>query len=590
MAVGIFRNAMICVVIGALVVWPLETAEAKVRTSVGKGVNGGVSCATCAVIVALVEETSEVHNETVASALERLCSYLPDQPATFQKYCRRFILAVGPLLIRLVAEDASPDRTCHALGLCTTDPGRQTCRSIPDPPFLSTTFEERVKQGRATVAKYGHGMWHEGVNICDLPGIKEICEYIDNIFDNHFPAVDADQDSFSTFPTLRGAAWRGKDCDDFSAGTHPGARPVNNDRVSDSNCNGIVGVNEETGVAYEEELCGGSEPRGIAVLGDSISAHFHLPEAWFDATKISEAIFEHLAFILENEIDWPEMSTVTALGFNNWTEVIDGPIDSVYLRLRNRNRCNHKDYQNIAVNGADSSSMVSRIMDSLARDQEKDQPMVVIYALVGNDVCNGHVDDTFAHMTTPKEMRTNVEKTLQYLDTKLPANSTVFLVGLADGRVLYDSLKDRIHPIGRYWKTFTYAQFYDYFNCLQVTPCCGWMNTNETVRNMTAERAFALSAVLEDMAKQNRSSYTHFQLFYMGNPINQAIKLWTAKGGQTWQLLEPVDGFHSNQYGQALTAEAMWTEAERLAPGVFGPPNPRNPDISRLFGDQGAYF
>ena len=48
-------------------------------------------------------------------------------------------------------------------------------------------------------------------------------------------------------------------------------------------------------------------------------------------------------------------------------------------------------------------------------------------------------------------------------------NSTVFLVALADGRVLYDSLKDRIHPVGRFWNTFTYSQFYDYFNCLQVS-------------------------------------------------------------------------------------------------------------------------
>ena len=50
-------------------------------------------------------------------------------------------------------------------------------------------------------------------------------------------------------------------------------------------------------------------------------------------------------------------------------------------------------------------------------------------------------------------------------------NSTVFLVALADGRVLYDSLKDRIHPVGRFWNTFTYSQFYDYFNCLQVSQC-----------------------------------------------------------------------------------------------------------------------
>ncbi|KAL8583318.1 hypothetical protein ACOMHN_057604 [Nucella lapillus] len=193
-------------------------------------------------------------------------------------------------------------------------------------------------------------------------------------------------------------------------------------------------------------------------------------------------------------------------------------------------------------------------------------------------------------MTTPEQMKTNVLKTLEYLDSKLPMNSTVFLAGLADGRVLYDSLRNRLHPIGRYWNTFTYGQFYDYFNCLQVSPCSGWMNSNETVRNITTQRAMALSAVLADLGKENRTSYKHFQLFYMDNPINRAIKLWTAKGGQTWQLLEPVDGFHSNQKGQALTAHVMWAEAERLEPGVFGPPNPHNDDIAQLFGDQGAYF
>lgn len=41
----------------------------------------------------------------------------------------------------------------------------------------------------------------------------------------------------------------------------------------------------------------------------------------------------------------------TGHGFNNWTEVIQGPIDSLYLRLWQRNHCNHRDYQNIGVNG-----------------------------------------------------------------------------------------------------------------------------------------------------------------------------------------------------------------------------------------------
>jgi acyloxyacyl hydrolase len=79
-----------------------------------------------------------------------------------------------------------------------------------------------------------------------------------------------------------------------------------------------------------------------------------------------------------------------------------------------------------------------------------------------------------------------------------------------------------------------------------------------------------------------------FQLF-SSSPL-PAIDIWTKKGGQTWQLLEPVDGFHSNQYGQALTTAVVWEEAEKLKPGVFGSQNPNNDKIEQLFGDQGAYF
>ena len=72
--------------------------------------------------------------------------------------------------------------------------------------------------------------------------------------------------------------------------------------------------------------------------------------------------------------------------------------------------------------------------------------------------------------------------------------------------------------------------------------------------------------------------------------LHTAIKIWTAQGGKAWQLLEPVDGFHSNQYGQALTTKVLWSMAEKMVPGVFGPTNPNNDRIAQLFGDQGAYF
>ena len=53
------------------------------------------------------------------------------------------------------------------------------------------------------------------------------------------------------------------------------------------------------------------------------------------------------------------------------------------------NRCNFRDFQNIGVNGARSSSMNTTVKYGLARNPETDQPLVVVLALIGNDVCNG---------------------------------------------------------------------------------------------------------------------------------------------------------------------------------------------------------
>lgn len=58
--------------------------------------------------------------------------------------------------------------------------------------------------------------------------------------------------------------------------------------------------------------------------------------------------------------------------------------------------------------------------------------------------------DTLAHMTTPKEMLSNVVQALQYLDSRLPNGSHVILTGLVDGRFLWDNLHDRYHPLGKY--------------------------------------------------------------------------------------------------------------------------------------------
>lgn len=57
-----------------------------------------------------------------------------------------------------------------------------------------------------------------------------------------------------------------------------------------------------------------------------------------------------LPFALGNELDWPQLSLVTGYMDSIW-DVAKGPTVSVYQNLLRRNRCNHRDYQNVAVNG-----------------------------------------------------------------------------------------------------------------------------------------------------------------------------------------------------------------------------------------------
>ncbi|CAF4277703.1 unnamed protein product, partial [Rotaria sordida] len=228
-----------------------------------------------------------------------------------------------------------------------------------------------------------------------------------------------------------------KDCNDFSSAIHPGARIVQGDAIIDHNCNGIYGINSATGRSWEEEFCNETQRMGIAVLGDSISAHFRIPEQWLDANLFSSVAFEHVMFILENELDWPQLSAVTGS-----------------TRSFDLDHCNHRDYQNITVNGADSKSILD-IAKTLKRNPINDVLLLVIYSLVGNGVCNGH-PNTLDDMTTVEEMYSNILNGLTYLDTILPKGSHVLTTGLANGSILYQLLHDRIHPFGRVGIQFTY--------------------------------------------------------------------------------------------------------------------------------------
>ena len=174
-------------------------------------------------------------------------------------------------------------------------------------------------------------------------------------------------------------------------------------------------------------------------------------------------------------------------------------------------------------NPIQSTSMSDKIVKGLSRRQDFDKPQVVFLSLVGNDVCNGHIP-TENSFTSEQVYHDRTITTLEYLDTILPAGSSVIITGLADGGVLWDILDGRMHPLGEYRNDIDYPGIYGYLECLEATPCMGWMSANETLREVTTEHALKLSAVSKNIV--DTESYSHFDMLYYDFDIGPSIELW----------------------------------------------------------------
>eukprot|EP00761_Pharyngomonas_kirbyi_P011468 gb/GECH01011493.1/.p1 GENE.gb/GECH01011493.1/~~gb/GECH01011493.1/.p1 ORF type:complete len:611 (+),score=135.96 gb/GECH01011493.1/:1-1833(+) len=525
----------------------------------------GSRCVACTLVVAEMERLAILNSEPIDKAVSHFCKYLPEPLRT---PCSTFVNTYGKTIIKALEAKETPDVACRETTICW----KPQCNMFPTskseqfvdiktstPPASSSPIDLK-EDGDEGVGS----IWHD------------IIKKFKNVFDNHVPLEDYDDDKFSLMFSLRGNAWRGRDCNDISSEVYPGRRVNNVGSGVDHNCNGIYGK-DESGKEFEEKFCGNSQPRGTIILGDSASAHFRIPNMWVNASLFDPKQLEPAASIVENEMDWPHLSWSTG-HMNDTTGLTPGPVDSIYLRLLKRNRCNHRDYQNIGVNGARTSSLRD-ISKTMARDQKLDNPAVVFYAPIGNDVCSPH--ENFHHMTTPAEFYKNVMETMHWLDTVLPSNSHVVFIGLVDGRYLWNHLHNRTHPIGR-----PYPDVYQYLSCYGVNPCWGWLNKNETIRNFTSHRAAELSDVYK---KVQGHSFKNFNTYYYPFPIEEITKPFKKKGGHAWQLIEPVDGFHPSQIANSLLGKYIFESIDHDHPEVFGPENPHNEKIQELFGDQGGY-
>eukprot|EP00003_Mantamonas_plastica_P026881 TRINITY_DN5635_c0_g1_i2.p2 TRINITY_DN5635_c0_g1~~TRINITY_DN5635_c0_g1_i2.p2 ORF type:complete len:253 (+),score=96.88 TRINITY_DN5635_c0_g1_i2:831-1589(+) len=235
------------------------------------------------------------------------------------------------------------------------------------------------------------------------------------LFGNPKEEPDFDKDGFSaTHDGIRTADWRGMDCDDNSKAIHPGIYddPTG---VVDNNCNGIVGKNGQ-GTPYESVFCNGTGARTTVMFGDSASSGFHIPPEWLQWKNMSD-----IARTLEDEFDHPQLAWST--GFE---DSINGR--SINLNMRKRNRCNHRDYQNVGHNGAAAKAMVGQV--ELLETDPTAKPVLIFVAYIGNDVCS----DTLEGMTTVEEFTERMLAGLAALDKKVPKGSHYVAMGLVDGR------------------------------------------------------------------------------------------------------------------------------------------------------------
>ena len=92
-------------------------------------------------------------------------------------------------------------------------------------------------------------------------------------------------------------------------------------------------------------------------------------------------------------------------------------------------------------------------------------PHLVVYSLVGNDVCDAH-SNTLDDMITVELMSSNLLNRLSYPDAVLPKGSHVYTAGLVNNTVLYQQLHDHIYPLGRAGTLIARRQIYSYLSRL----------------------------------------------------------------------------------------------------------------------------
>ena len=245
---------------------------------------GGTKCAGCTIVLILVESLADVHGTSIADEFAKLCTRLP---VILREPCDEFVTVFGPIIVPMLEAKHTADAVCLAINFCGGGAAGPVCRLLNAPDDLRREAAA-VAGARAELAKREQQRLRAKERSRETPW-DWLLKRMEYTFNSHLPFDDLDNDTFSNAQEFRGWSWRGKDCNDFDRNVRPGRDSRGLSAAVDWNCNGISGSDPASGRPYEETLCQDVPQYGIAYIGDSAGAHFHIPPQYMNASQIQES-------------------------------------------------------------------------------------------------------------------------------------------------------------------------------------------------------------------------------------------------------------------------------------------------------------
>jgi len=519
------------------------------------------SCAICTILVGMMQQYAYIHGEKIDEFI--MHGFCPLFSGEIQEACKIAVKLYGPKIIEALTVSQTADGACRYAKYCT---GKLTqCTLFPkkNSPELnfSPDWNKYIQQS------------YDQFDVAASP-FEWLINLIKSTQDTLIPTGSADKDGdlfSSNMATQRGYHWRGRDCNDLDKKIHPGRKTDPYPGIAgDYNCNGIKGKDPATKKDYKELLCANSNQLGVVVIGDSAGIFAQIPDEWATAADWNKTTLSSIMPTIMDQGGHPQFSAYTGYEDDGY----HGPVHSVYKKLYERNKCNFRDYQNLAVSGASSGSTLSNAK-LLSRNAKDDHPLLMIMELAANDVC-------FGNGTPPEQFRTNILNILNHLDTVVPPGSHLFSLGLVNGTMIHEIMGSNTHPMG-----MSYDVFYDYLNCMDIDLCGGYLTSNNTRIAITTENAMKLNKVYQEIFSTYKAK--NFDIIHTEFPAHFIMEKWKEMGGDPFDLLSHVDGFHPSQAFNMLLGDFIWDTIVREKPEWLGPVNPNNDLITELFGNQGGY-